>query len=253
MTSLASHLRDERKDRRGHSHTVIARTKEESIVLRKLAVMTSFVALVASAASAQDHRVELGASAGWTFSDGVTGDAVRGGDGNLYDSIGPKDAFSYSLDLGFFVTPNVEIGGLFSQQKSKMVIGGTTTRELGDWSVDNYHGTFTYNFGGSDSKARPYLLGGAGVTRYGSVGFTGLSGEAREIGGQSKFSTTWGAGVKLYPAKGVGLKLGVRWTPTYVKSDAAGWWCDPYWGCYVVGDAQYSNQFEFSGGLTLRF
>jgi len=24
-------------------------------------------------------------------------------------------------------------------------------------------------------------------------------------------------------------------------------------GCYVVGDAQYSNQFEFTGGLTFRF
>jgi hypothetical protein len=37
------------------------------------------------------------------------------------------------------------------------------------------------------------------------------------------------------------------------KSDAAGWWCDPYWGCYVVGNAQYSNQFEFTGGLTFKF
>ena len=30
-------------------------------------------------------------------------------------------------------------------------------------------------------------------------------------------------------------------------------WCDPYWGCYTVGDAQYSNQWELSGGVTLRF
>jgi opacity protein-like surface antigen len=222
-------------------------------VLRKVAVMTSFVALVASGSWAQDPRVEIGADAGWTFSDGVTGDPVRGGDGNLYDSIDPKDAFSYSLDLGFFLTPNVEIGGLFSQQKSKMVIGGTTSLELGDWTVDNYHGTFTYNFGDADSKVRPYLLGGLGATRYGSLAFTSLTGQAREIGGQTKFSTTWGAGVKLYPGKSVGLKLGLRFTPTYVKSDADGWWCDPYWGCYVVGDAQYSNQFEFSAGIRFRF
>jgi hypothetical protein len=215
--------------------------------------MTAFVALVASASWAQEHRVELGGAAGWTFSDGVTGDGVLAGDGNVYNSIEPKDSFSYSLDIGFFVTPNIEIGGLFSQQKSKMVFGGTAALELADWSVDNYHGTFTYNFGDSDSKARFYLLGGAGVTRYGSIGFTGLAGQAREIGGQSQFSTTWGAGVKVYPGKNVGLKLGMRWTPTYIKSDAEGWWCDPYWGCYVVGNAQYSNQFEFTGGLSLRF
>jgi opacity protein-like surface antigen len=218
-----------------------------------VAVISSFVALVASASWAQDHRVEIGGSAGWTLSDGVSGNAVLGGDGHLYDSIGPKDAFSYSIDLGFFLTPNVEIGGLFSQQKSKMVIGGTNTLELGDWNVDNYHGTVTYNFGDSSSQVRPYFLGGAGVTRYGSLGFTGVNGQAREIGGESQFSTTWGAGVKLYPGKNVGLKLGVRWTPTYIKSDANGWWCDPYWGCYVTSNPQYSNQFEFGGGLTLRF
>jgi hypothetical protein len=45
----------------------------------------------------------------------------------------------------------------------------------------------------------------------------------------------------------------MRWVPTYIKSDAAGWWCDPFWGCYVVGSAQYANQLDFSGGITLRF
>ena len=91
------------------------------------------------------------------------------------------------------------------------------------------------------------------MTRYGSIGFTGVNGEAREIGGESQFSTTWGAGVKVFPGSGVGLKLGVGWTPTYIKSDAEGWWCDPYWGCYVTSDAQFSNQFHFSGGLSFRF
>ena len=130
-------------------------------MLRRLAVTTTFVALVASAAWAQDHRVEFGGSAGWTFSDGVTGDGVLALDGNLYNSIEPKDAFSYSLDIGFFVTPNIEIGGLFSQQKSKMVIGGNANIELGDWNVDNYHGTFTYNFGSTHLKMSGHS-GGAG-------------------------------------------------------------------------------------------
>ena len=70
---------------------------------------------------------------------------------------------------------------------------------------------------------------------------------------QTKFSGTAGAGLKIYPGKKVGLKLGVRWVPTYIKSDAAGWWCDPFYGCFLLSDNQYSNQFEFAGGLTLRF
>ena len=59
--------------------------------------------------------------------------------------------------------------------------------------------------------------------------------------------------MKVYPSPGLGLKLGIQWTPTYIKSDAAGYWCDPYWGCYMVGDAQYSNQWDISGGITFRF
>ena len=94
---------------------------------------------------------------------------------------------------------------------------------------------------------------GFGATNYGTVDFTRVNGQPGSTGSETQFSTTWGAGVKLYPSPKAGLKIGVRWTPTYIKSDAAGWWCDPYWGCYVVGDAQYSNQFEFSAGLTLRF
>jgi hypothetical protein len=215
--------------------------------------LASLVALAATPSWAQDHRVELGGSAGWTFSDGVSGDAIRAGDGNLYNSIDPEDSFSYALDLGFFVNDNVQIGGLFSQQKSKMIIGGGVERELGDWSVDNYHGFVAYNSGDSDAKARFYVLLGLGATHYSSVTFTTAAGQSRELGGETQFSTTWGVGVKVYPGESVGFKLGVRWTPTYIKSDASGWWCDPYWGCYVTGDAQYSNQFEFTGGLSFRF
>lgn len=223
--------------------------------MSRTAVMASVVALAASASWAQDSRIELGAVAGWTLSDGVTGGPVLGGDGNLYNSIDPKDSFSYGLNLGYFVSDTLEVGGLFSQQKSTMVIGGAVERELGDWSVDNYHFYLAYNTGDLDSKTRFYFLGGLGATHYGSVSFNPVTNpsETREIGGETQFSTTWGLGVKIYPGSKVGVKLGARWTPTYIKSDADGWWCDPYWGCYVVGDPQYSNQFEFSGGLSFKF
>jgi hypothetical protein len=78
-------------------------------------------------------------------------------------------------------------------------------------------------------------------------------GVTEDLGGDTQFSSTWAAGVKLFPSPKFGIRLEARWTPTYIKSDAEGWWCDPYWGCYVVSDAQYANQFELSGGITLRF
>jgi len=222
-------------------------------VIRRIAYACAFAGLVAAApVQAQDTRVEIGGGAGWTLSDGVTFDGVIAGDGNVYNSIEPKDSFSYNLHLGYFVNPALEVGFLFSQQKSQLEVGGTQTFTIGDMNVDNYHGFIAYHFGDEDAKARPYFLGGAGATHYGKVPFS-VGNFAGETGGETQFSTTWGLGVKLYPSPKVGLNLLARWTPTYIKSDAEGWWCDPYWGCYVVGDSQYSNQFEFSGGIIIRF
>lgn len=199
------------------------------------------------------QRAELGVFAGWTFADGVSGDPFLAGDGNIYDRIDPKDAFGWGFDVGVFVSEGAEVGFLFSNQPSKLEISGTATREIGDLSVNTYHGYFAYNWGAADSGARPYVFGGFGATTYGQVDFTGAGGVARSIGGVTRFSSTWGAGVKLYPAQNVGVRFGVRMTPAYIKSDAEGWWCDPFWGCYVVGDAQYANLFDMTGGVTFRF
>jgi hypothetical protein len=57
----------------------------------------------------------------------------------------------------------------------------------------------------------------------------------------------------MFPRPNVGLRFGLQWTPTYIKSDAEGWWCAPYWGCCVVSDPQYSKQWDLSGGIAFRF
>ena len=217
-------------------------------MIRRLTWMVAVGVLAGSAAWAQNARVELSGTAGWTFSDGVSGSAVIVPGVGTFDRIDPKDAFSWGARIGFLVSDNVEVGGLFSAQSTSLELGGTNTAKLGDETIYNYHGYFAYNFGEADAQVRPYVLGGLGATQFGTVKTS-----VGDIGGNTKFSTTWAAGVKLYPSKNVGLRLEGRWTPTYIKSDAGGWWCDPYWGCYVVGNAQYANQFELSGGITLRF
>ena len=222
-------------------------------MIRKTILTVVVVAVAAATASAQGPRVELSGTAGWTFSDGVGGATAIVVPGvGTFDRIDPKDAFSWGARLGFNVTPHVEVGFLFDEQSTKLEAGGTTTLDIADLKVYNYHGYFAYNFGDEDAKARPYILGGLGATQYGSI-TAGVGGVQHDIGGGSKFSTTWGLGVKVFPSPKFGIRLEGRWTPTYIKSDSAGWWCDPYWGCYVVSNAQYANQFELSGGITLRF
>ena len=217
-------------------------------------VLTAITTLsLAVPAFAQSKKVEVSVLGGWTLADGVSGDTVAGGDGNLYNRIDPKDSFNWGLMAGVNASDTVEVGFLFNQQMTTLEIGGTTSKDVGDFNINTYHGYVSYNLGDSDAKARPYILLGLGMTSYGGLTFTRANGQTQEIGGESQFSGTIGAGVKLYPSPNVGARFGIRWTPTYIKSDAEGWWCDPYWGCYVVGSAQYANQWDISGGLTFRF
>jgi hypothetical protein len=209
--------------------------------------------LAAGPASAQEPRVEHSGLAGGTCSDGVTGEGTTVPGVGTFNGIEPRDSFSWGLTVGFFVSPTLEVGFLFDRQESQFQVTGTSTINIGDVGVDNYHGILAYNFGESDAQVRPFVFGGLGATHYGTVSYTGVAGQSREIGGETRFSSTWGAGVKIFPGPRFGIRLQARWTPTYIKSEAAGWWCDPFWGCYVVSNAQYSNQFELKGGINLRF
>jgi outer membrane protein W len=223
-------------------------------MIRTAALASAALLFAAAPAMAQASKVEISGNVGWVFSDGVTGDNIHAADGNLYNELDPKDSIGYHFTVGLHASPAMEVGFLYGRQQSKLQAKGTRTIEIGDLHLDNYHVYFAYNFGSQSAVIKPFIYGGVGSTKSGDVNFN-VPGSINEhtIPGQTRFSTTWGGGVKIYPAKVVGFRAEVRWVPTYIKSDAVGWWCDPFWGCYVVGNAQYSNQVDFSGGITLRF
>src|SRR4030095_4279078 len=137
----------------------------------KRIVVLAAVCFMASFGSARAHtpHAELGAYAGCTFSDGVSGTSVRAPDGNTYDRIDPKDSASWGFSFGILAGPNAEVGFMYGQQPSKLVLGGTAHRGPGDLAIKNYHGYFGYNFGHNDSKVRPFVFGGLGATSFGSV------------------------------------------------------------------------------------
>ena len=83
-------------------------------MIRKTLLTVTFVAMTGGAAWAQDPRVEISGTAGWTFSDGVTGDARTVAGVGTFNSVDLKDGFSWGARLGFNVTPNVEVGFLFN-------------------------------------------------------------------------------------------------------------------------------------------
>jgi len=212
----------------------------------------AFVVAAAAPAVAQEPKAEIGVTIAWVFADGVSGNTIVVPGVGAFDRVDPKDSFGWGIDFGFFIGPNAEVGFQYTSQATTIQANGSATRDIGDTTARTYHGTFAYNFGDPSAMLRPYIMGGLGATSYSDVGYSTVN-RTGTIPGLSRFSTTWGAGVKVHGASHVGGRVGVRWTPTYIKSDAAGWWCDPYWGCYLVGNAQYSNQFDINGGVSFRF
>jgi opacity protein-like surface antigen len=219
-----------------------------SRLTKSIPIAVSVLAFTASS-YAQSKRVEINPFFGYTLSDGVDVDPFIVG-GNTYNAINPKSGIGYGAQFGFFVNENMEVGFLLSRQDSKLEAKGPATVDFTDMSVMNYHAIFTYNWGDEDAKARPFLFGGLGATQFSPSDVSGVS-----IDGSTKFSTTWGGGVKAYASPHVGFTGMLRWTPTYIKSDPGGIWCSPYWfyGCYYVSDPNYANQFEITGGVSFRF
>jgi hypothetical protein len=94
-------------------------------------------------------------------------------------------------------------------------------------AVYNYMFNFVYNWGERDARVRPYVLGGIGATNY-SFGSNLVTGSTGDLDGETRFAWNWAGGVKFYFFAEHRSEGGLRWTPTYIKSDAVGIWCDPF-------------------------
>jgi hypothetical protein len=111
--------------------------------------------LAAPVVWAQDACFEIGGRLGWTFPDGVNGGRVEGEDGNICNRADLQDSLSYGAQIGFLVTPNMELGLLWNRQDSKLEVSGTRTVEIDDLAASNYHAYFAFNLGGGDDAVRP--------------------------------------------------------------------------------------------------
>ncbi len=207
------------------------------------------MAFLASPVFAQS--VEISVNGGYTFSEGVEVDQQTV-IGLLVSEVNPKSAGSYGVNASFFIGEQAQVGFNFGQQFSTLELKSTagTTHDAADMKVNNYHGVFTYNWGYSDSTFRPFIFGGLGATQYSPSDADGFP-----VDSSTRFSTTWGGGVKFYANDNIGFNFTGRWVPTYISSSDAGIWCSPYWpgGCWVLQNANYSNQFDLSGGVNIRF
>ena len=232
--------------------------KHRVMFVGRVVVAAALMAAGSIVVRAQDHpRVEVAVETGYTASEGIKASTPRVIGGQVYNDLDIKSGGNFGLTFGVFVTPNAEVEFLWSRQFSEFEASDPSpSLKLADASVDNYHGNFVYNWGDSGTKVRPFMFIGLGATHYapGDPAAIPRAGSATSIDTATKFSWSVGGGVKAYPAQHFGLRLTARWTPTYIKSDSEGVWCDPFYPtCWVLADPDYSNQFALTGGLTLRF
>ena len=218
----------------------------------RILVVSALMFALSPLALAQDFIMELTPFFGYTLSEGTNVNIADIPGGGTVNRITPVSGWSWGFQADVLASEMFAMGFQYASQSSKMELGlvGAPKVEITDMKVRNYHAMFTLNLGEEDATSKPFIFLGLGATQYSPDDIQGNSVDSR-----SRFSTTWGGGMKLYNSDHLGVRMTARWTPTYINTDPAGYWCSPFWpgGCWIVGEANYSHQFEFNAGLILRF
>jgi len=74
-------------------------------------------------------RVEVGGFVGFSLNDGVDSDLILAGDGNIYDTIEPKDSAIYGFTVGFLVGEGAEVGFRWAQAPTTLQATGRMTEK----------------------------------------------------------------------------------------------------------------------------
>jgi hypothetical protein len=125
-------------------------------------------------------------------------------------------------------------------------VGGGKDIKVFKLNQNQYMGNFVFHFAGQESKLRPFAFVGLGASD--------LSTNRSGVSGATRFAFAFGGGAKYNISRHLGLRGQAKYSPTYLTTTDAGYWCDPFWGgCWIVGNDHYLHEFDFTGGVTLRF
>jgi hypothetical protein len=180
--------------------------------------------LLASARLASAQAVEVSPIAGTR----AGGDLFEVAAGRALDvDFAPVVGGALNVDLG----EGLSFEGIYSHQWAK---------EAGvRLSVDHYLAGGRQEFG--TGRARPFLSGLLGLTRYAANG-----------DGEIRFTLAAGGGLKVAMQRHLAVRLDSRVSTTFVDAEARAVACSPGM-CLVAGNAALVWQMEFSGGLIFIF
>ena len=199
------------------------------------AAVFAFLLCVAPVAEGQTvDRVEVTAFGGYRFG------------GEFYEIVSgrPVDADgapSFGVVLNIPFTRETQIEALITHQQARFTVPGADGGQGARFRVTVDH----YQVGGltelATGRARPFLTGLLGLTRYEASGDHEL-----------RFSAAAGGGVKLFPTPRVGVRLDGRVFATVVDAEADVLACSPGF-CVGSINAWLVWQVEFTSGVVIRF
>ena len=195
----------------------------------------AFVLCVAAVAKGQTiDRVEVTAFGGYRFG----GQLYEIASGRPVDTDG---APSFGVVLNIPFTRETQIEALITHQQARFTVPAAEGVPAARFRVTVDH----YQVGGltelATGRARPFLTGLLGLTRYEASGDHEL-----------RFSASGGGGVRLFPTPRVGVRLDGRVFATLVDADADALVCSPGI-CVGSINAWLVWQAEFTSGVVVRF
>lgn len=166
------------------------------------------------------------------------------------DRIVVPASLSWGASVEYRLSDHLNLELLWSHQdtelRANLTAAGTGADEkLSHLNIDTFQVGGMWLSGDPGGRARLYLdllLGATILT------------PSPEFSKVTRFSGSFGGGIKYYFADHVGARLGIRWLPVYLNSKSAGYGtCSPIYGCYTYYGSNFLSQGDAYTGLIVGF
>jgi hypothetical protein len=169
-----------------------------------------------------------------------TGGSLSGQVEQTFREFGIKGNASYGGVIDFNLhSGNFKIEALYSRQSTEIEGAGLLVPNGLDIDVEYLQGGILQESG--SERGRFYISALLGATRFSPAGFDSVT----------KFSTSLGGGLKLFPSRHVGLRFDARAFLTFVNGDAGGICVNGT--CFFTWSGSHLWQGDFTAGLILAF
>jgi hypothetical protein len=167
----------------------------------------------------------------------------------IFNRIDVQNGLNFGITGGYLLGEYTGVEFMWNHNKANTVAqftGGGNFPKVFQLQTNQFLGDYVVHFKGRESRLRPFVFAGLGVSN--------LAPGRSDAGSITRFAWNFGGGAKYNFSKHLGVRVQVKTSPTYVNSGAKQFWCDPIWGgCWSMGENNFLQELDFSGGLTFRF